>query len=181
MPYLELRRHTTTKPGWVVGHGTAISRAGVALARRIGAGVGPFALVVASDVPRTAETALAMGFAVDETDPALTAHDLAIHHEVERFGRGKRLPFAAWAELVGRRGAVHAHARVQHARWLALAARLPDDGAALVLSHGGTIEPGVTVCLDRGVWGAWGPLRPCEGVRLTVRAGVVVAGRVLRV
>lgn len=142
--------------------------------------MGPFDLVVTSDIPRTTETAIAMGFAVDEIDPTLSAHGAAIHREVELFGRGKRLPFASWAELAVR-GAVCTHARRQRTQWLALAARLPERGATLVISHGGSIEPGVTVCLDKSAWGSWGPLMPCEGVRLTVRAGAVVSAEVLRV
>jgi broad specificity phosphatase PhoE len=142
--------------------------------------MGPFALVVTSDIPRTMETALAMGFAVDEEDPALTVHDPAVHRAVEHFGRGKRLPFVAWAELVGRSTALHEHALRQRTQWLALAARLPEEAAALVISHGGTIEPGVTVCLPSDTWETWGPLMPCEGVRLSVRSGAVVAANVIR-
>jgi hypothetical protein len=35
----------------------------------VGQSIGPFAYVVVSDIPRTLETALAMGFAVDECMP----------------------------------------------------------------------------------------------------------------
>ena len=48
------------------GSGSSLGQAGVELARWVGAGLGPFDYVVASDVPRTGETAIAMGFAVNE-------------------------------------------------------------------------------------------------------------------
>jgi broad specificity phosphatase PhoE len=61
MRYVELRRHTMrTRPG------QHLSQAGVSLARRVGEGVGPFDRVVTSTLPRAFETAIAMGFAVDE-------------------------------------------------------------------------------------------------------------------
>lgn len=41
-------------------------KAGVTAARKLGRSIGPFAFVLSSDVPRSLETALAMGFAVDD-------------------------------------------------------------------------------------------------------------------
>jgi broad specificity phosphatase PhoE len=62
-----VRRHApTTKAGDGRGAGSSLSRSGVVQARRLGDSAGPFGYVVAGDVSRSAETALAMGFAVDE-------------------------------------------------------------------------------------------------------------------
>ncbi len=66
MKTLEARRHAFTKKGAARGSGSTLSAEGVRLARQIGSEMGRFAYVVASLVPRTLETALAMGFAVDE-------------------------------------------------------------------------------------------------------------------
>ncbi len=61
MKTIEIRRHTyRTKPG------QHLSQQGVTLARKVGEGVGPFERVITSTVPRAFETAIAMGFAVDE-------------------------------------------------------------------------------------------------------------------
>ena len=61
MRILEIRRHTMrTKPG------QHLSQAGVDLARLVGMRVGPFDRVITSTIPRAFETAIAMGFAVDE-------------------------------------------------------------------------------------------------------------------
>src|SRR5206468_2537395 len=62
MRTLEIRRHSFRKQG----AGSQLSQEGVDYARRLGASIGPFARVVTSVVPRARETAIAMGFAVDE-------------------------------------------------------------------------------------------------------------------
>lgn len=54
-----------------IGRGSHLSNDGVRLARELGLSIGPFAYVAASDVPRTLETALAMGFSVDDIIPFL--------------------------------------------------------------------------------------------------------------
>lgn len=48
-----------------------LSQAGVEVARCVGASMGPFDCVVTSRITRTLETAIAMGFAVDEQLAAL--------------------------------------------------------------------------------------------------------------
>ena len=66
MRYLEVRRHSKR-----VRPGQHLSQWGVLLARRVGDELGPFDRVVTSPLPRCIETAVAMGFAVDETIEAL--------------------------------------------------------------------------------------------------------------
>jgi broad specificity phosphatase PhoE len=65
MRWLEVRRHSLTKKGDVRGNGSHLSQAGVDLARRVGAEIGAVGFVAASPIPRTLETAVAMGYAVD--------------------------------------------------------------------------------------------------------------------
>lgn len=61
MRVLEVRRHTMrSKPG------KHLSQAGVSLARHVGETMGSFDRVVTSTLARAFETAIAMGFAVDE-------------------------------------------------------------------------------------------------------------------
>jgi hypothetical protein len=66
MRTLEVRRHTYTRQGAVRDRGSQLSAEGVELGRRLGQTMGPFAYVATSLSPRTIETALAMGFAVDD-------------------------------------------------------------------------------------------------------------------
>jgi hypothetical protein len=65
MRIIQIRRHSYTKKGEARGRGSHLSAEGVALAREIGSQIGPFDLVLTSHSPRTLETAIAMGFAVD--------------------------------------------------------------------------------------------------------------------
>ncbi|MDQ2741632.1 MAG: hypothetical protein M3Z66_04960, partial [Chloroflexota bacterium] len=51
--------------------GRHLSQAGVDLARRTGNQMGPFDRVITSTVARAYETAIAMGFAVDQQDDRL--------------------------------------------------------------------------------------------------------------
>ena len=48
--------------------GQHLSQDGVSLAQHVGQDLNPFDLVVASELPRAIETAIAMGFAVDRLD-----------------------------------------------------------------------------------------------------------------
>jgi hypothetical protein len=64
---LEVRRHTMRL---IPDH--HLTQAGVELARRIGESTGPFQRVITSTLPRAFETALAMGFAVDEQNEVLS-------------------------------------------------------------------------------------------------------------
>jgi hypothetical protein len=74
---LEIRRHAERdKPG------PHLNQAGVEMARRVGAGLGPFERVVTSALPRTCETALAMGFAVDEEHAGLNIELPGVEAEV---------------------------------------------------------------------------------------------------
>jgi broad specificity phosphatase PhoE len=64
MRRIEVRRHSITEKSR--GSGSHLSQEGVALARRVGSSLGSFASVVTSASPRAIETALAMGYAVDD-------------------------------------------------------------------------------------------------------------------
>ena len=100
MPVLEVRRHSLVKDH------VHLSQAGVDLARRVGASIGPFHRVVISTITRTLETAIAMGFAVDEQLAVLgeippDVWDEVGHHE--RWGWDEPfVAFAVWLERAGR-------------------------------------------------------------------------------
>ena len=95
MRYLEVRRHAIrTQPG------EHLSQAGVDLARRVGEGMGPFDRVVTTLAPRAFETAIAMGFAVDEQSGEFPMMDEAGEAEVA-WDSG----YAVWSRAVGRGGA----------------------------------------------------------------------------
>jgi hypothetical protein len=67
MRWLEVRRHSITKKSGARGPRSQLFQEGVDLARLVGRSLGSFAFVVTSASPRAIETALAMGYAVDDT------------------------------------------------------------------------------------------------------------------
>ena len=155
MRTLEVRRHTMRrKPG------QHLSQDGIDLARLVGAGSGPYSLVVTSPIPRAVETAIAMGFEVDEMDDALGRIPS---------GTGSRwpLPFADISAAV-REGGDAARFAVQVADiWRNIVGRIPESTRALVVTHGGIVELGAVAAVPDGPHHAWGdPLGYCEGVRL---------------
>jgi broad specificity phosphatase PhoE len=172
MRYLEMRRHTMrVKPG------QHLTQAGVSLARRVGETMGPFERVITSTIPRAYETAIAMGFAVDEQLDGLGTMDEGVDAEVT-WDEG----FMAWSAALKLNGVAAAYARKQAEFLRSVTAALADGGAALIVSHGGILEAGAVGCLpdtDHAAWGrycSW-----CEGVRLAFDAGQFVSIEILRV
>jgi hypothetical protein len=115
MRWLEVRRHSLTKQDAARGHGSHLSAEGVALARLVGASLGPFASVVTSASPRAVETAVAMGFAVDDTVdlPSGYVPGEVEHHDQWRWRR----PYRTYAGLLGRGGRLAAVAEAHRAAW----------------------------------------------------------------
>ncbi|NOH02035.1 MAG: histidine phosphatase family protein [Chloroflexi bacterium] len=76
MKTIEIRRHSIRSPG--EDH---LNQKGVALARRVGRGLGPFDLVATSTLPRAFETAIAMGFAVHEQNELMNTYGGEVERE----------------------------------------------------------------------------------------------------
>ena len=174
MKIIEIRRHSIrSQPG------DHLNQAGVTLARQVGEGLGPFDRVVTSTLARAFETAIAMGFAVDEQMKLMSSYGAEVEAE---------LPwpqsFVSYARAVWRRrgGAVQAYASQLAAYYSGLADRLPEHGAALAINHGGIVELGVTASFPDADYESWGDaVSYCEGARLFWKDGKVVNAEVLRV
>jgi broad specificity phosphatase PhoE len=165
MRWLEVRRHSLTKKGSARGRGSHLSAEGVALARLVGESLGSFAAVVAGASPRAIETAVAMGFAVDETVelPSGYVPGEVDHHEQWHWPH----PYRSYAELLGRGGGLATVARAHQRIWTSVVEAVPDGAAALVVGHGGGIEPGLVACLPDADYESWGaPFGHCDGARL---------------
>jgi len=163
MKTLEIRRHSFRKQG----AGSPLSQEGVAYARRLGASMGPFAYVVTSVVPRARETAIAMGFAVDQEIVTLAA-DEEIYAEMEasRWWVAPQ-PFSALAQVIAANGPTWRYAHTLVALWRDILTPLPAGSAALIIAHSGDLELALVACFpqaDHTIWG--GPFGPCEGARL---------------
>jgi broad specificity phosphatase PhoE len=168
MRSLEVRRHLYTKQSSARGRGSHLSQAGVELARAIGSTIGPFAYVATSEVPRTLETALAMGFAVDDAvDLGGGLWEAAQVEFAHRVQRDNSQLYARYMRLIDADGAVATLGRRQVELWHTLISRIPEGAQALLISHGGLIEPGLVATLPDWPHTRWGRgFRHGEGVRL---------------
>jgi broad specificity phosphatase PhoE len=172
MKTIEIRRHSIrAKPGDHLTH------QGVQLARLVGENLGPFDRVVTSTLPRAIETAIAMGFGVDEYVELMSSYG----REVEREAPWP-LSCAGYAEVVRGGGAAAQYAHQLVAVYSRLANFLMDGRAALVVNHGGVLELGAVACLPDADHTAWGShFDYCEGLRLFWEEGRFVDGEILRV
>jgi len=172
MKTIEIRRHSIRqKPG------DHLSQQGVTLARLIGQNLGPFDRVVTSTLPRAFETAIAMGFAVDEQSELMNTYRNAVEREAPW-----PLSLAGYAEVVKAGGAAAKYANQLAAIYAKLANFLADGRAALVINHGGVLELGAVACLPDADYIAWGShFEYCEGVRLFWKDDKFVDAEVLRV
>ena len=163
MRLLEVRRHGHRK----TGGGSQLSQEGVSRARELGSQLGPFGVVAASVVPRARETAIAMGFAVDqEIVPLLTDEEAIAEMEVSKWWTDPQ-PLAALARLIGSHGAAWRFGSAIVALWRDLVISLPDDGAALVITHSGDLELALVACYPTADHASWGKMfAPFEGARL---------------
>ena len=171
MRYIELRRHTMR-----VQPTQHLSQEGVRRARRVGESMGPFNLVVTSRLGRAYETAIAMGFAVDRQSATLNTADAEATRELD-FPSG----FSRLTEIMEAGGAATRFSLKLAAFLSDVALRLPEDGRALVISHGGFVEAATIVSLPDHDLTQWGPACDyCEGVELMYFGGICVNGRILR-
>lgn len=156
--------------------GAHLSQEGVTLARRIGEGLGPFERVVTSTLPRAFETAIAMGFAVNEQVELMSTYSDSVAQEVPW-----PQSFAAYAKAVKRDKAA-AHYANQLARFYSeLADSLTENGSALVINHGGIVELGIVAAFPAADYGSWGDaVDYCEGARLFWQDGKFVSAELLR-
>jgi broad specificity phosphatase PhoE len=140
MRWLEVRRHSLTKKSNVRGLDSHLSQKGVDLARLVGRSLGPFASVVTSASPRAIETALAMGYAVDDTVdlPSGYLPGQIAHHDQWHWPQ----PYRRYAELLAQLPELAAVAYAHRELWTRMLAAVPDGTTVLVVSHGGGIEPG---------------------------------------
>jgi broad specificity phosphatase PhoE len=165
MRWLEVRRHSLTKKGPARGRGSHLSAQGIELAAAVGAQLGPIAYVLTSASPRAVETAIAMGLAVDDTVQMPSGY---VQGEVEFHQQWSwARPYARYAELVARGGGLARVAEAHRAIWAGAVEQVEDGAAALIVSHGGEIEPALVACFpaaDHQQWGAL--LGHCDGARL---------------
>lgn len=172
MKTLEVRRHSIRLPG------DHLNQQGVTLARYVGEGLGPFKRIVTSTVPRAFETAVAMGFAVDEENKLMSSFGSL---DVEKEAPWPQ-SFAAYAAAVRTGGAASKYANKLAKYYEGLMKEIADGQAALVINHGGVVELGTVACLSKVDFEDWGEcVDYCEGARLFWEGSGFARGEVLRV
>ena len=169
---LEVRRHSIrNKPG------DHLSQPGVTLARRVGQNLGPFDRVVTSTLPRAFETAIAMGFAVDEQNELMSTSGVYVDWEAPW-----PMSLQEYGKVVRKDGAAARYANQLRDVYHEIVDDLTDGHAALVINHGGVFELGAVACLPEADHAAWGEhFDYCEGIRLFWEDGKFVNAEILRV
>jgi len=171
MKTIDIRRHSIRNiPG------EHLNQQGVTLARLAGQDLGPFDRVITSTLPRAFETAIAMGFAVDEQHQLMSTYDPGVAAEAPW-----PQTFEGYASAYRRGGAVTGYgAKLARLYWQ-LADSLADGRAALVVNHGGVVEIGALACLaETGIQLTGDAVGFCEGVRLFWEDGKCVHGEIVR-
>ncbi|WP_157530486.1 histidine phosphatase family protein [Microtetraspora niveoalba] len=170
MRWLDVRRHSLTKKGATRGRGSHLSADGVALARFIGSRVGPYDRVVTSSSPRAIETAIAMGFGVDDTIEMPSGY---VDGEIPRHAQwGWAEPYRQLREIIRQGRAAAAVAEAHRAIWAETVSGVAEGGSGLLIGHGGAIELALVACLPDAPHGSWGtPFAHGDGVRLSFHEG----------
>jgi len=172
MKTIEIRRHSIR-----LQSDDHLDQTGVTLARLVGQNLGRFDRVVTSTLPRAYETAIAMGYAVDEQNELMSTYGSEVGREAPW-----PLSLAGYAEVVCNGGAAAQYANQLADVYAKLAEYLADGRRALVINHGGVLELGAVACLPDADHIAWGShFEYCEGIRLFWDDGKFVEGEVLRV
>ncbi|MGV9534726.1 histidine phosphatase family protein [Streptosporangium sandarakinum] len=174
MRWLDVRRHSLTKKGAMRGRGSHLSADGIALARFIGSGVGPYERVVTSSSPRAIETAVAMGFAVDDTVEMPSGY---VSEEIPRHAQWDWTePYLQIADIIRKGRTAAAVAETHRAIWAETVNGVAEGGSALLVGHGGAIELALVACLPDASHDTWGtPFAHCDGVRLGFTDGHFVS------
>lgn len=139
MKTLEVRRHSLTKKGSAREAGSLLSADGVAQARRLGEQLPPAGYVVTGPDRRHVETAIAMGYAVDEMVnwPSGYVNGVVDHHDQWRW----EAPYEQYAHLLETSAALREVAEAHLGHWLRAVDQVSEGETALVVSSGGSIEP----------------------------------------
>ncbi len=170
MKVIEIRRHS------VRGAGAHLNQKGVDLARGAGNAMKRPARVITSTLERAFETAIAMGFAVDEQYGLLATMGDGVSAEI--FWDS---PYADFSAKMCAGTALSHFAEELEALIGRIAADIPDEGRALIITHGGIIQTIAAACLpgeDLSKLG--GPPSYCEGLELYFEEGKCAGYKAIR-
>ena len=165
MKTLEVRRHSLTKKGTERQTGSLLSREGVRRAREVGSTLPAFGYVLTGPDRRHIETAIAMGYSVDEVVdwPSGYVPGVVDHHDQWRWD----FAFSRYADLLTSSETFRAVVDEHLWHWHRALDRVDDGGAVLVISSGGSIEPVLVAACPDGDFPTWGSaLHHLDGANL---------------
>lgn len=172
MRWVELRRHSYTKKDEGRGRGSHLSQRGVDAAREAGEQLDRVRYVAVSDSPRTLETAIAMGFAVDDV-VGIAGSNTTGEVEFHEWWDWPN-PWAVYAERIVSRPKLAAYAEAQADILRIAIDHVAEGEVALLIGHGGWIEPTVVAALGPDRVEHWGPsFDHLEGIRLSEQHGTL--------
>lgn len=172
MKFIEHRRHSMRKKPFA-----HLSQQGVDLAKKVGTTMALFDYVVTSTLPRAAETAVAMGYGVDEVRDELSSMAEDILDDISWDAGFEKFFIAVNQELRVKRYATRLREMV-----LELLKNVPDGGRLLMVSHGGIVEASLVGCVSDSSVREFGPnISYCEGVSFVWDGKTFVEPKILRV
>lgn len=160
MKFIEHRRHTA-----YASTSRHLNQRGIDLARKLGTNIGPFDLVLTSTVPRAFETAIAMGFEVNDTIKEFSSISSTVNQEIP-WDAG----FRKFAEVFQHNGATTLWVKKLARVLIKITKKIPQNGSALIISHGGIVEGSTIGCYPNFDYSLWDrSVSYCEGVKLTFK------------
>ncbi len=155
MKYIEIRRHSIRRQT-----GIHLTQEGVSLARSIGETAGKFSIVVTSPIPRAFETAIAMGYAVDDQIELIATMGEAVSHEIDW-----DTDYAEFSRVYSKNGELTRFSNSLKALIISILKPLSNDGRALMITHGGIIQAAAVACMPAADHSKWGSSPSyCEGI-----------------
>jgi hypothetical protein len=155
-----------TKKGAERERGSLLSVDGVRAARAVGDALPACGYVITGPDRRHIETAIAMGYAVDEVVewPSGYVEGVVDHHDQWRWDQ----PFVRYRELLQASPALRGVAETHLGYWRHALDQVREGEAALVVSSGGSIEPVLVAAFASDEVASWGSaLHQLDGATLT--------------
>jgi len=157
MKYIEIRRHSIRRQT-----GAHLTQEGVSLARSIGETMGNFSIVVTSPITRAFETAIAMGYAVDDQIELISTMGEAVSREIDW-----DTDYAEFSRVYSKNGELTKFSNSLKALIISILKPLSNDGRALMVTHSGLIQAAAVACMPDADHAKLGNSPSyCEGIGL---------------
>jgi hypothetical protein len=157
--------------------GSHLNQVGVDLARSVGEIMGGYSKVVTSLKERGYETAIAMGYSVDEQIEELGVLPENVLNEISW-----PCSFSRVSNICAHNQLCNTFAIGQANLWEQLVKELPDNEKCLIISHGGILELGAIKLSAEESFDKWGEaIGYCEGLRFIYDNSKFYLDEILRV